>query len=77
MDGKQTRPETRRQTANKLTEAELEIIQKKVLDQQKRMNAEMKALRVERERFEKEHELANKAINKRKEILQQKEMEGQ
>jgi hypothetical protein len=77
MDGKQTRPETRSQTANKLTEAELEIMQKRVLDQQERMNVEMKALRVERKRFEKERELVNEAINKRKEILQQKETESQ
>jgi hypothetical protein len=66
MDGKQTRPETRSQTANKLTEAELEIIQKRVLEQQERINAEMKALRVEREKFEKGRELTNQAINQRK-----------
>jgi hypothetical protein len=41
MNGKSGRPETRSQTANKpqLSKAELEIIQKRVMDQQERLSA--------------------------------------
>jgi hypothetical protein len=51
MDGKHGRPETRSLAAGKvqLSETELEIIQKRVMDQQERLSSEMQALRAEKD----------------------------
>jgi hypothetical protein len=79
MDGKSGRPETRSQTANKpqLSETELEIIQKRVMDQQERLSAETQALQAERERFDREMEMATRAMKEKKEILHQREIDAQ
>jgi septin family protein len=79
MDEKSGRPETRSQTTSKtqLSEAEIEIIQKRVLDQQERLSAEMQALRAERDKFEREMETAARAMKEKKEILHQKEIDAQ